>query len=43
MVNSEQWQSQRIIGLPLTVYCLPDALRLALCTKGQSKAVSFVS
>jgi hypothetical protein len=31
MVNGEQSRSQSMIGLPFTVYCSPDALRLALC------------
>ena len=30
MVNCEQPQSQRMIGLPFTAYCLPHALRSAL-------------
>jgi hypothetical protein len=30
MVNGEQSRSQRMIGLPFTVYCLPRALRSAL-------------
>jgi len=30
MVNGEQTLSQRIIGLPFPVFCLPDALRFAL-------------
>ena len=32
MVNGEQSWSQRMIGLPFTVYCLPHALRSALGT-----------
>jgi hypothetical protein len=31
MVNGKRLGSQSMIGLPLTVYCLPNALRLALC------------
>jgi hypothetical protein len=30
VVNGEQLRSQRIIGLPFTVHCLPNALRSAL-------------
>ena len=30
MVNGEQSRSQRIFGLPFTVYCSPHALRSAL-------------
>jgi hypothetical protein len=30
MVNGEQLRSQRMIGLPFTVHCLPNALRYAL-------------
>jgi hypothetical protein len=30
MVNGEQPRSQRMIGLPFTIYCLPHALRSAL-------------
>jgi len=41
MVNGEQSRSQRMIGLPFTVYCLPHALRSALCVKGQAKAGAF--
>ncbi|MGD8435762.1 MAG: hypothetical protein PVI73_16705, partial [Syntrophobacterales bacterium] len=34
-VNGEQSQGQGMIGLPFTVYCLPDALRSALSTLRQ--------
>jgi hypothetical protein len=30
MVKGEQLRSQQIIGLPFTVYCLPNAMRSAL-------------
>jgi hypothetical protein len=30
MVNGEQLSSQRMIGLPFTVYCLPNAMLYAL-------------
>jgi hypothetical protein len=46
MVNGEQSQSQRMIGLPFTVYCLPHAFRSALSALrqgGQSKDGAFGS
>jgi hypothetical protein len=32
MVNSEKLRSQRLIDLPFTLYCLPNAMRHALCS-----------
>jgi hypothetical protein len=38
MVNGEQSWSQRMIGLPFTVYCLPHALRSALSALPQGSS-----
>jgi hypothetical protein len=32
MVNGKRLGSQGITGFPFTVYCLPEAMRLALCS-----------
>jgi hypothetical protein len=41
LVNGEQSRSQRIIGLPFTVYLTLCALRLALCVKGAAQSRFF--
>jgi hypothetical protein len=41
MVNGEQSRSQRLIGLPFTVYFTLCALRLALCVTGAAQSRVF--
>jgi hypothetical protein len=41
MVNGEQSRSQRMIGLPFTVYFLLHALRSALSVKGAAQSRVF--
>jgi hypothetical protein len=34
MLNGEQWQDHRLILLPFTVYCFPNALLLCAMDNG---------